>query len=85
MNEDKEPQGNPWMKSLFIWAGILLALVIFVQLIEGGRGKAANAMAYSEFLTRIDEGSVKQVVIGKDTVTGQLANGERFRAFLPWR
>ena len=32
MSEDKEPQGggtNPWMKSLFIWAGILLALVLF--------------------------------------------------------
>src|SRR5688500_3800594 len=83
MNDDKEPQGNPWMKSLFIWAGILLALVIFVQLIEGGRGRAANDMAYSEFLGRLDEGNVKQVVIGKDVITGQLDNGERFRTYAP--
>ena len=28
MNDDKEPrQPNPWMKSLAIWMGILLALV----------------------------------------------------------
>ncbi len=76
MSEDKEPQGNPWMKSLFIWAGILLALVIFVQLVEGGRGTASTGMSYSEFLNRVDDGSVKQVVIGKDVVSGELASGE---------
>ena len=83
MNEDKEPQGNPWMKSLFIWAGILLALVIFVQLIEGGRSAQANGIPYSEFLNRVDEGSVKQVVIGKDSVSGVLTNGEKFRSYAP--
>ena len=38
MKEDpKQPQTtNPWMKSLFIWAGILLALVLFVQVVDGG-------------------------------------------------
>src|SRR5512139_3773282 len=83
MSEDKEPQGNPWMKSLFIWAGILLALIIFVQLIEGGRSTTANGIAYSDFLNRVDEGSVKQVVIGKDVITGQLSNGETFRTYAP--
>jgi cell division protease FtsH len=83
MSEDKEPQGNPWMKSLFIWAGILLALVIFVQLVEGGRSASANGIAYSEFLKRIDDGSVKQVMIGKDVVSGQLTNGETFRTNAP--
>jgi len=83
MSEDKEPQGNPWMKSLFIWAGILLALIIFVQLVEGGRSTTANGIAYSDFLNRVDEGSVKQVVIGKDVITGQLSNGESFRTYAP--
>ncbi len=46
---DKDPSGNPWMKSLFIWAGILLALILFVQIVDGGgsRGAAAGAMPYS--------------------------------------
>jgi cell division protease FtsH len=83
MSDDKEPQGNPWMKSLFIWAGILLALVIFVQLVEGGRSSTAQGIPYSEFLNKVDEGSVKQVVIGKDAVTGQLTNGETFRTYAP--
>jgi len=83
MSEDKEPQGNPWMKSLFIWAGILLALVIFVQLVEGGRPSSASAIGYSEFLNRVDQGTVKQVVIGKDIVSGQMTSGERFSTYAP--
>jgi cell division protease FtsH len=84
MSEDKEPQGNPWMKSLFIWAGILLALVLFVQIIDGGgRTAAGEGMAYSEFLSRVEEGSVKEVVIGKERVSGVLSNGERFQAHAP--
>ncbi|HEY9553001.1 ATP-dependent zinc metalloprotease FtsH [Allosphingosinicella sp.] len=85
MNDDqKEPQGNPWMKSLFIWAGILLALVLFVQIVDGG-GPAASGegMAYSEFLNRVDEGSVKQVVIQKDVISGALTNGTEFRTYAP--
>jgi cell division protease FtsH len=87
---DKDPNGgnnngsNPWMKSLFIWAGILLALVLFVQVVDGGgRGAAADGMAYSEFLNRVDEGSVKEVVIGKDVISGRLTNDETFRTYAP--
>ncbi len=87
MSDDKEPQtggSNPWMKSLFIWAGILLALVLFVQIIDGGnRGAAGEGIQYSEFINRVNEGSVKQVVIGKDTITGELTNGEKFRTNAP--
>ena len=76
--------GNPWMKSLFIWAGILLALVLFVQIVDGGgRTAAGEGMAYSEFLNRVDEGSVKEVVIGKDVITGRLTNDEQFRTNMP--
>ena len=76
--------GNPWMKSLFIWAGILLALVLFVQIVDGGgRTAAGEGMAYSEFLNRVDEGSVKEVVIGKDVITGRLSNDVQFRTNMP--
>jgi len=86
MSDDKEPHsggtggGNPWMKSLFIWAGILLALVLFVQIVDGGgRSAAKGAMPYSEFSKRVDDGSIAQVVIGKEAISGKLANGEAFR------
>ncbi|HEX8214505.1 MAG TPA: ATP-dependent zinc metalloprotease FtsH [Allosphingosinicella sp.] len=86
MKEDPKqpPSSNPWMKSLFIWAGILLALVLFVQVVDGGgRTAAADGIAYSEFLNRIEEGSIKQAAIGKETVSGEMTNGEKFRANAP--
>ncbi|HEX8216061.1 MAG TPA: ATP-dependent metallopeptidase FtsH/Yme1/Tma family protein, partial [Allosphingosinicella sp.] len=68
---DKEPgSSNPWVKSLLIWVGILLGLVLFVQMVEGSR-TPAQGMSYSEFLRRVDEGSVKQVSIGKEVIQGQ--------------
>ncbi|MFN3388861.1 MAG: ATP-dependent metallopeptidase FtsH/Yme1/Tma family protein, partial [Allosphingosinicella sp.] len=79
---EKDPQGpgNPWMKSLFIWAGILLALILFVQIVGGGdRTAGQSAISYSEFLDKVDEGSVKQVAIGKDVISGKLSNGDSFR------
>ncbi len=87
MSDDKDPRNtptNPWMKSLFIWAGILLALVLFVQVIDGGgRSASGQGMAYSEFLNRVEEGSVKEVAIGKERVTGTLTSGEQFTANAP--
>jgi cell division protease FtsH len=80
---DKEPSGNNWMKSLMIWAGILLALVLFVQVMGGGSTRAGDAMPYSEFLNRVEEGSVKQVVIGKEVISGRLTNNETFRTNAP--
>jgi cell division protease FtsH len=81
-DDQKEPKSNPWMKSLFIWAGILLALVLFVQVVDGGASTAkTDGIAYSEFLNRVDEGSVKEVSIGKEVISGKLSNGEAFRTY----
>jgi cell division protease FtsH len=85
MNDDKQPNGNPWMKSLLIWVGILAALAVFVSFADG-RGKATtggNSMAYSDFIAKVDEGSVKDVKIAGDIVSGSLSNGEPFRTYRP--
>ena len=80
---DKEPSGNNWMKSLMIWAGIILALVLVVQLVGGGAAAPRDAIPYSEFLNKVDDGSVKQVVIGKEVITGRLADDRTFRTNAP--
>ena len=36
MNDKEKKPGNPWTKSLLIWVGVLFALVLFVQMIDGG-------------------------------------------------
>ena len=80
MNEDKQPGGNPWMKSLAIWVAILVALAAFVTLFDrGGRVAPSNTLAYSSFLAKVDEGSVKDAKVGTELITGTLANGDVYR------
>ncbi|MEO7635708.1 MAG: ATP-dependent metallopeptidase FtsH/Yme1/Tma family protein, partial [Sphingomicrobium sp.] len=87
-DKDKKP-GNPWTKSLLIWAGILFALVLFVQMMDGGaRAPAGESIAYSEFVRQVDEGNVRSATMatgtsGNSAITGKLGNGETFRTVAP--
>ncbi|RJF93933.1 ATP-dependent zinc metalloprotease FtsH [Sphingomonas cavernae] len=86
MNDDdnKQPETNPWMKSLLIWVGILVGLALFVAMFDGRtRAAAADGISYSEFLQRIDEGTVKKVEIAGDVVSGTLSNDKAFRTYAP--
>ena len=82
MDDKEKKPGNPWTKSLLIWVGILFALVLFVQMIDGGsRSATGEPIAYSEFIRQVDEGSVRTVTIatsanGNSAITGKLASGE---------
>ena len=86
MNEKKP--GNPWTRSLLIWVGILFGLVLFVQMIEGPRAAASQAIPYSEFVRQVDEGNVRSVTssanaTGNQVITGKLSSGEAFRTLAP--
>ena len=88
MNDNDKQSGDggngggpsPWMKSLLIWVGILLSLAVVVTLFDGRTGAAqGNALPYSTFLNKIDEGTVKDVAVSRDVITGTLTNGDKFR------
>ena len=84
MNDDKQPTGNPWIKSLAIWAAILVALLAFVTIIDS-RSKAspaATGIAYSDFMAKVSEGSVKEVKIAGDVITGTQTNGDSFKLYM---
>ena len=90
MNDKDKKPGNPWTKSLLIWAGVLLALVLFVQMIDGGsRTPTGQAMAYSEFVRQVDEGNVRTVTIASggnganSAIAGKLSSGEDFHTIAP--
>ena len=72
--------GNPWMKSLLIWVGILVSLAIFVQLFNGPSTQTqGQVIPYSTFLNKVDEGSVRDVNIAPNTITGTYTNDDKFR------
>ena len=54
--DDNKP-GNPWMKSLMIWAAVIFSLVLFGNLMGGATGAAgSNAITYSQFVEQVDQG-----------------------------
>ena len=86
MNDDKQPPRsngpNPWMKSLAIWAGILVALAAFVMVFDGRtRAAPSTGIAYSTFLQKVEEGSVKDVKISGTVISGTLSNGDVFKTY----
>jgi cell division protease FtsH len=74
---DEQPNGNPWMKSLLVWGGIFLALLMVVSMF-GARGEVGSAVRYSDFRTKVAEGTVAEVQVGSDRIVGKYKNGDSF-------
>src|SRR3546814_98192 len=85
MSQPPNKPTNPWLRSLALWIGILLAVVPFVSVFDSGSKSAAqgSSLAYSEFLTKLDEGSVKSVEIRGPQIVGTLTNDQQFTTFAP--
>jgi cell division protease FtsH len=86
-NNDKQQDpgsggGNPWLKSLLIWVGILAALALFVTMFDNPtRQSTQGAIPYSAFLDKVDEGSVREVSISSNVITGTLKDDTKFRTY----
>lgn len=80
MSDNNEPEQtpNPWVKSLMIWGGIFLALLLAVSMFSGPREVAGAQLDYSDFRNRVAEGSVEKVTIAPTQITGTLKSGEAF-------
>ncbi len=80
MQDDKEPPSNPWLKSGMIWAAILLAMIVVASMFSTGTQPPGEQIAYSEFRKKVEDGSVREVVLSDQRVTGKLTNGDSFSA-----
>ena len=80
MSENREPEGNgnPWVKSLLVWGGIFLALLLVVSMFGSPREPAGAQLGYSDFREKVAEGSVEEVQIAPDRISGKLKNGSAF-------
>jgi len=89
MNDKDKKPGNPWTKSLLIWVGVLFALVLVVQMIDGGsRTATGQPIQYSDFVKQVDNGTVRSVTMatsssGNSAITGKLDSGEVFSTIAP--
>ncbi len=72
------PNLTPWMRSAAIWTAILVSVLLFASLFTGGATTTGNSIPYSEFRTKLSEGSVAKVVMSDSAITGDFRNGEPF-------
>jgi cell division protease FtsH len=71
-------------RNLALWVIIALLLVVLFNLFQPGvTHTSATQMAYSDFLTEVNTGRVRDVVIQGRTVSGQLTDGRTFQTYTP--
>tara|TARA_B100002052_G_scaffold258569_1_gene250595 strand:- start:3843 stop:5807 length:1965 start_codon:yes stop_codon:yes gene_type:complete len=73
---------NELAKNLLLWVVIALVLMsVFSSFAPSG--SSGNSIAYSEFLTRVDQGNVSQVNIEDHQISGQMTSGQKFNTYSP--
>ncbi len=71
-------------RNLALWVIIALLLVVLFNLFQPGTThKSATNIAYSDFITEVNTGHVRSVVIQGHDITGQLTDGRNFETYTP--
>ncbi|MEO0679955.1 MAG: ATP-dependent zinc metalloprotease FtsH [Pseudomonadota bacterium] len=71
-------------KNLAFWAVVILLLVaLFSVFQEGGGPRQGTNIPYSDFLQRVENGQVANVVIDGERITGRFASGAEFQTIQP--
>src|SRR5688500_5393315 len=85
MAEQPKRPPNPWGKSLAMWVVILLVLVVVVSVFSSPSGTSAQVtqLPYSDFIAKVEEGSVKEVEMRGQEIAGRLSNDQVFRTYTP--
>jgi cell division protease FtsH len=71
-------------RNLALWVIIALLLVVLFNLFQpGGTQRSATQVAYSDFISEVNGGRVRDVVIQGRIVSGQLTDGRAFQTYTP--
>jgi cell division protease FtsH len=71
-------------RNLALWVIIALLLVVLFNLFQpGATHNAATQVAYSDFISEVNGGRVRDVVIQGHTISGQLSDGRTFQTYTP--
>ena len=74
---------NSTTKTILIWVLILVAAVGLYNFVENGSASSAPNLNLTDFLSKVDQGEVTEVVVSGSNLRGRLSNGEAFRSTMP--
>ncbi len=73
---------NDLAKNLLLWVVILVVLMSVFQSFSS-RSRGQPELAYSEFISQVEQGNVAEVFIAGQTIRGELKGGSRFVVISP--
>ena len=74
----------PFGRNIAFWIIIVVLALALVNLFQTPSVKeSGTSLSYSEFMNRVDEGSVRNVTIEGRSITGNLSGGQAFRTYAP--
>ncbi len=73
------------MKNILLWVVIAVVLVVVFSNFGPRSGSNVQEMSYSAFVKDVKSGSIKNVVISNQNISGQTSSGTDFSTYMPWR
>jgi cell division protease FtsH len=75
---------NPNFRNFALWVIIALLLIALFQLFQSpGQRSSSSELAFSQFLTEVEQGRVSDVTIQEQEITGHLTTGTSFETYAP--
>jgi cell division protease FtsH len=73
-------------RNLFFWVAIIISLSLLYNSFDNGRvgSSGYTKLSFSEFLNKIDEGNVKDVILQGNNADGHLNDGSKFSTYMPY-
>jgi len=72
-------------KNLIFWGILILLLVMLFSVLQDGGSAGRNGkLTFSEFMNRVESGEVRTVEIDGENVTGRTTTGTAFQTTKPW-
>lgn len=68
-------------RNVFVWMLMIGMTILLFNLLNAPK-KVEEEMIFSEFIAKLDAGSVEEVVITENYVTGRLRDGKKFKTYL---
>ncbi len=72
---------NPRVKSLSIWVGVALLMILLFNLFNISSRPIEDELIFSDFMSKVDKGEVAEVTIRESHVNGVLKSGTKFRTY----
>eukprot|EP01037_Dinobryon_pediforme_P040602 gene40602-biopygen23211 len=75
---------NPNFRNFALWVIIFLLVVALVMLFQNpGQRQQAQDISFSQLLTAVDQGSVREVTIAGSDISGHYNDGHAFSSYAP--